>query len=193
MHAPGLYPEHDLVHSADEAEEHAALPAGRGADHASGPGVLRLNRPSTASRRCSAAVSSACCRRCRWSLVGNVCCCLWVVGGGLAGRLPAAAATARRRSHRPMAPWSACSPASSARSFTCCCRFQSISWRHRAERTLVQRLIGIAGTMPSEMRDTVERAMNQREHASIGFLLAGRLFIFISCSALAACSRRSAG
>ncbi len=39
-------------------------------------------------------------------------------------------------------------------------------------RTLVQRLIGIAGTMPPEMRDTIERGMSQREHGGIGLLLA---------------------
>ena len=42
MHARGLYPEHDLFIQLDEAEEHAALPQGRGADHAPRAGVLRL-------------------------------------------------------------------------------------------------------------------------------------------------------
>ena len=42
MTAPGLYPEHDLVYSVDEAEEHAAAFERRGADHAFGAGVLRL-------------------------------------------------------------------------------------------------------------------------------------------------------
>ena len=42
MHAPEVYPGARPVHSADEAEEHAALHEGRGADHAPRPRVLRL-------------------------------------------------------------------------------------------------------------------------------------------------------
>ena len=33
--------------------------------------------------------------------------------------------------------------------------------------------------MPPQMRDTIDRAMNQREHGGIGLLLAGRIFVFI--------------
>ena len=67
MHAPGAVPGARPVHPADEAEEHAALHARRGADHAPRPRVLRLMRSADRriNRRCSAACSSACSRRCR--------------------------------------------------------------------------------------------------------------------------------
>ena len=42
MHAAGLYPGTRSVHPVDEAEEHSALSARRGAHHAPGDGVLRL-------------------------------------------------------------------------------------------------------------------------------------------------------
>ena len=45
MHAQELYPGARPVHSADEAEEHAAVSEGRRADHAPWPRVLRLARP----------------------------------------------------------------------------------------------------------------------------------------------------
>ena len=45
------------VHSDDEAEEHPALPARRGSDHASRPGVLRLMDPAPGCSRRSTADS----------------------------------------------------------------------------------------------------------------------------------------
>ena len=42
MHAPGAVSGARHLHPADEAEEHAALDAGRGLDHAPRPGILRL-------------------------------------------------------------------------------------------------------------------------------------------------------
>ena len=97
------------VHSADEAEEHAALHARRGTDHASRARVLRLSGPESRripdghrwdaiSLRCSAVCSSASCRRCRSSAAANVCCCLWVVAGGVLDGLPAAAGASPSRS-----------------------------------------------------------------------------------------------
>ena len=72
MHAPEALSRARPVHPADEAEEHAALHAGRRADHAPRTRVLRLSDSARStyellSRRCSAACSSACCRRCRSS------------------------------------------------------------------------------------------------------------------------------
>ncbi len=42
MHAPEVYPGARHLHPAHEAQEHAALDAGRGPDHAPRPGILRL-------------------------------------------------------------------------------------------------------------------------------------------------------
>ena len=44
MHAPELVSGARHLHPADEAEEYSALDAGRGPDHAPGPGILRLIR-----------------------------------------------------------------------------------------------------------------------------------------------------
>ncbi len=74
VHAPGLYPGARSVHPVDEAEEHAALPEGRGAHHPSGARVLRLTlalvKPITDAtgahrrtrRRCAVGAAD---RRCR--------------------------------------------------------------------------------------------------------------------------------
>ena len=131
MHAPGLYPGARSVHSADEAQEHAALHAGRGADHAPRPRVLRLtlrfdldrdwrfrrlrsirSKHELSSPRCSAGCSSACCRRCRSSAPRtSAAACGWSTGG-VADRLPPAAESSRSRSKPARRCSAACSPGS---------------------------------------------------------------------------------
>ena len=39
-HAPSVYPEHDLFHPADQAQEHPQVAYGRGANHSPGHGIL---------------------------------------------------------------------------------------------------------------------------------------------------------
>ena len=121
MHAPEALPGARSVHSADEAEEHAAVPEGRGADHAPRPRVLRLDRRYVAAgadrrRRHGRAVGAADhLRRQRLLLpVGRL---------RRRGRRLSASAEPHRADHaRPTARWSGCSPASSARSSHRCCR-----------------------------------------------------------------------
>jgi hypothetical protein len=109
---------------------------------------------------------------------GNVCCCMWVVCGGLA-----AAYVLQQNTSTPISPADGAlvgllaGLAGAVVHLLLSIPIDILASPY--ERTLVQRLIGIAGTMPPEMRETVERAMNQREHAGIGLLLAGRVFVFI--------------
>jgi hypothetical protein len=109
---------------------------------------------------------------------GNVCCCMWVVCGGLA-----AAYVLQQNTSTPISPADGAlvgllaGLAGAVVHLLLSIPIDILASPY--ERTLVQRLIGVAGTMPPEMRDTIERAMNQRQHAGIGFLLAGRMFIFI--------------
>jgi hypothetical protein len=110
--------------------------------------------------------------------VGNVCCCMWVVCGGLA-----AAYVLQQNTSTPISPADGAlvgllaGLAGAVVHLLLSIPIDILASPY--ERTLVQRLIGIAGTMPPGMRDTIERGMSQREHGGIGFLLAGRVFVFI--------------
>jgi hypothetical protein len=109
---------------------------------------------------------------------GNVCCCMWVVSGGLA-----AAYVLQQNTSAPISPGDGAlvgllaGLAGAVVHLLLSIPIDILASPY--ERTLVQRLIGIAGTMPPQMRDTIDRAMNQREHGGIGLLLAGRMFVFI--------------
>ena len=84
MHAPGPLPGARPVHPADEAQEHAALPEGRGADHAPRAGVPTTSR--TMGNRLQPALLGGLVLGVLSALpiisAGNICCCLWVVTGG---------------------------------------------------------------------------------------------------------------
>ena len=107
MHAPGLYPEHDLFIQLMKLKNTLALHARRGADHAPRPGVLRLMVRQAAAGASGADSSSASSRRCRSINIGNCCCCLWVLARRRARRLPAPAEQRPTRLTRPKARLSA--------------------------------------------------------------------------------------
>ena len=134
MHAPELYPEHDLFIQLMKLKNTLRYMTGRRAHHAPRPRVLRLirNRNGLIELRCRiptrawpamssrlqpallAGSSSACCRRCRSSArelllrSGSWPAACW--------RPSCCSRTSRTRSRSATARSSACSPASSARS-----------------------------------------------------------------------------
>ena len=71
------------VHPADEAEEHAALSAGRGADHAPRTGVLRLMDSDRLQPALSGGLLIGVLSALPLVNVGNCCCCMWVIAGGM--------------------------------------------------------------------------------------------------------------
>src|SRR5207247_2299037 len=78
------------LHSTDEAEEHAAVPQGRGADHAPGARILRLSgeglylKGSFTQPVLIGALVSGVLSALPIVQAGNICCCLWIILGGVA-------------------------------------------------------------------------------------------------------------
>ncbi len=82
MHAPGLYPEHDLFIQLMKLKNTLRYPAWRRPDHAPWTGVLRLMaerlQPAFWGGLFIGVLSAL-----PIVQVGNCCCCLWVVTGGV--------------------------------------------------------------------------------------------------------------
>ena len=115
MHAPGLYPEHDLFIQLMKLKNTLRYLQGRRADHAPRPWSITTDGLSAAcSRRSSAGRSSACCRRCRSSTPATAAAaCGW--SAAACSRPICCSRISRRRSPPATARSSGCSPASSAR------------------------------------------------------------------------------
>ena len=109
MHAPGLYPEHDLFIQLMKLKNTLRYLQRRRADHAPRPRVLRLSglRRQAAAGAARRARSSACCRRCRSSAPATAAAACGWSRGGVARRLPAPAELPTPIDRRRRARWSA--------------------------------------------------------------------------------------
>ena len=130
MHAPGLYPEHDLFIQLMKLKNTLRYMRGEELITHLGPGVLRLGSSNFEVRSSNFELGGTYMKRHQPALlgglfigvlsslplvnIGNVCCCLWVVVGGLL-TVYLQQQNTPSRSRRATPCSAACSPASSAR------------------------------------------------------------------------------
>jgi len=109
--------------------------------------------------------------------IGNACCCLWVLSGGLV-----AAYVFQQNQSAPITPGDGALVGLLAGLIgSVVYVFVSIPVSiviGPFERALMQRIIDMAGTMPPEMRDTIER-YGREGRESAAFFVVGRIFAFI--------------
>jgi len=109
--------------------------------------------------------------------IGN-CCCMWIVGGGVV-----AAYVLQQNTSEPISPSDGALVGLLAGLAGACIHLLiSIPidiFVSPYERLIVQRLMSTAGSMPPDMRDTIERAMGRRGQAGIAFIIAQRSFVFM--------------
>jgi hypothetical protein len=109
--------------------------------------------------------------------IGNLCCCLWIITGGVV-----AAYVFQQETSAPITPSDGALVGLLA-GLTGAVVHLVLSVpidivMAPFERSLAERLLGAAGSMPSEMRDLIEQGVRSSE-AGIGILVIRRIVVFV--------------
>ena len=110
--------------------------------------------------------------------IGNACCCLWIISGGVV-----AAYVLQQETASPITPSDGALVGLLA-GLTGAVVHLVLSIpidivMAPLERSIAGRLLGAAGSMPSEMRDMIEQAVRRSEEGGLGILLARRIGVFV--------------
>jgi len=111
--------------------------------------------------------------------IGNACCCLWIITGGVV-----AAYVLQQETTTPITPSDGALVGLLA-GLTGAVVHLVLSIpidivMAPLERSIAGRLLGAAGSMPSEMRDMIEQAVRRSEEGGIGILLVRRVGVFVA-------------
>jgi hypothetical protein len=110
--------------------------------------------------------------------VGNACCCLWVVGGGLA-----AAYLLQQNQDEPITPGDGALVGVLA-GVAGAAIYSIISIpidivMAPVERAMIQRVLDMSGTIPPNVRDTLERVSGQQADMGLAFIVMRRVVSFL--------------